>query len=127
MADEKAPPGIIAWTDLTIKDAEKIRDFYSKVVGWKAVPVSMGEYEDYNMFPEKSEAPTAGICHARGGNEGLPPQWMIYIIVDDIEKSIAACERNGGRVIAGPKAISGDKYCVIEDPAGAVAALYEKN
>ncbi len=127
MADPQALPGIIAWTDLTVKDAGKIRDFYSEVVGWKAVPVSMGEYQDFNMFPEKSEAPAAGICHARGGNAGLPSQWMIYILVEDLEKSIEACKRNGGRVIVGPKKISTDQYCVIEDPAGAVAALYEKN
>jgi predicted enzyme related to lactoylglutathione lyase len=87
----------------------------------------MGEYEDYNMFPGNSEVPAAGICHARGGNAALPAQWMIYIIVEDIEKSIAECKRNGGRVIVATKAIAGDKYCVIQDPAGAVAALYEKN
>ena len=35
MADSKKPAiGSITWRDLTVKDAEKFRDFYAKVVGW---------------------------------------------------------------------------------------------
>jgi predicted enzyme related to lactoylglutathione lyase len=33
----------------------------------------------------------------------------------------------GGRIVAGPKAFGGQgRYCVIEDPAGAVAALFQR-
>ncbi len=34
--------GIIKWVDLTVDDAEGVRDFYSAVVGWQAVPVDVG-------------------------------------------------------------------------------------
>ena len=123
---ESKKAGTIAWTDLAVKDAEAVRDFYSDVVGWAPQGVSMGDYDDFNMIPPNSESPAAGICHARGVNEDLPPVWMIYIIVEDLEASLTACNQKGGQVLVGPKAMGpGSAYAVIQDPAGAVCALYQ--
>ncbi len=122
------PPriGTIGWIDLTVRDAGRLRDFYSDVVGWSAVPVDMGGYEDYTMVPAHSSDPAAGICHARGPNASLPSQWLIYIVVGDLEQSLAAVIRGGGRVLVEPKELGPmGRYAVIEDPAGAVCALYQ--
>ncbi|MFA6234813.1 MAG: VOC family protein, partial [Bacteroidota bacterium] len=92
---EKPQMGIIAWADLTVENADAVRDFYQAVVGWTPAAVSMGDYNDYGMTPAGSDAPVAGICHARGVNAGLPPVWMIYIYVEDLDASIEACESHG--------------------------------
>jgi uncharacterized protein len=126
MAD-KAPPeiGSIAWFDLTVPDAEGLRDFYAQVVGWKPEAVGMGDYSDYNMLTPGSDTPVAGVCHARGSNAGLPAQWLLYVVVEDVEAAAARCEGRGGKVLVRPKGLSGGRYCVIQDPAGAVCALYQ--
>lgn len=125
MNDEKKPEiGSIVWTDLTVPDAEAVRDFYSAVVGWKPDAVDMGEYSDFNMCAPETGTPAVGVCHARGGNSGLPAQWLIYITVDDVNRSVTACLEGGGKVLMEPKSMGAHgTYCVIEDPAGAVAAL----
>jgi predicted enzyme related to lactoylglutathione lyase len=121
---QKPETGSIVWTDLTVPDAENVRDFYSAVVGWKPEPVDMGEYADFNMCSPESGTPAVGVCHARGGNAGLPAQWLIYITVEDVNASVAACRERGGKVLMEPKSMGAHgTYCVIEDPAGAVAAL----
>lgn len=121
----KSEVGTITWTDLTVANAEAVRDFYSAVVGWKSSPVDMGGYNDYNMNTPESGKTAAGICHTRGVNAELPPQWLVYITVEDVDKSAARCVELGGKVIAGPKGMGGHgRYCVIQDPAGAVAALF---
>ncbi|MBI3123531.1 MAG: VOC family protein [Ignavibacteriales bacterium] len=126
MADISNEPGAINWRDLTVSNADEVRDFYSKVVGWKFEFVSMGEYSDYNMLSPESKIPAAGICHAQGVNADLPAQWLIYINVANIEESISFCRKLGGKLISGPKNYGGmGKYCVIQDPAGAVCALFE--
>lgn len=126
MSDKKPEIGSITWTDLTVLNAGEVRDFYSKVVGWEPAPVAMENYEDFNMTAPASGNPAAGICHARGPNADLPPQWLIYITVEDVDRSIALCRNLGGKVIAGPKNMGNyGRYCVIQDPAGAVAALFE--
>ncbi len=117
--------GKIGWIDITVDDASGLKDFYAKVVGWKPDDVSMGEYNDFNMTMPESGEPAAGICHARGSNAKLPAQWLIYIVVEDAAKSAEACTENGGKIIAGPRPMDGARICVIEDPSGAVAALYQ--
>ncbi len=118
--------GTIGWIDLTVPDATVIRDFYQKVVGWNHSAVSMGEYDDFCMLPPSSENPVSGICYARGANKDLPPIWIIYIIVADIEHSVSACKELGGEVIMEPKDYGEQgRYCIIKDPAGAVSALYQ--
>lgn len=127
MNDEQKPAvGTVGWFDLTVADADSLRDFYANVVGWSVEPVSMGDYDDYSMTAPGSGQAVAGVCHARGGNADLPPQWLMYINVADLDASIGACEAGGGELVAGPKTMGGHgRYCVIRDPAGAVAALFE--
>lgn len=123
---ETKPIGSIGWFDLTVENADEVRDFYQAVVGWEAVPLSMGDYSDYCMNQTDGET-VAGICHARGGNAGLPPQWLMYITVADLDQSIAEVAGRGGKVILGPKAYGETaRYAVIQDPAGAAVALFQQ-
>jgi len=110
---------------MTIADAPAVRDFYKAVVGWQTEDVDMEGYSDYVMKMPASGNGVAGICHARGSNADLPPGWLIYIVVADVENSAAACEANGGKIIVGPRGLAGGRFCVIEDPGGSVAALYQ--
>ena len=120
----KALPGSIAWIDLTASDGDRVRKFYEEVAGWKASPVDMGGYNDYTM--STMTGPVSGICHKRGVNAALPPVWMIYIAVVDLEGSVASCRALGGKVLIEPQSPGhGFRHAVIEDPAGAVCALYQ--
>ncbi len=125
MADSKI--GTIGWMDLTVDNAEEISEFYEKVTGWQSSPVSMGDYNDHCMHPEEDENPVAGICHKRGGNSKIPSKWIIYITVANVIESSEVCVKLGGKIIDGPRNY-GDtgKFCIIEDPAGAVSALYSE-
>ena len=119
------PPGTLAGFDLTVDNADEVRDFYAAVVGWTPEPYDHGDYADWFMHAPDGSV-VAGVCHARGENAGLPAQWLAYVVVGDLDASIARCEDLGGAVVAGPR---GDapamRYCVIRDPAGAVIALME--
>jgi predicted enzyme related to lactoylglutathione lyase len=86
----------------------------------------MGEYNDFNMCEPATGTPVAGVCHARGGNAGLPPLWLIYINVEDLDRSIERCVALGGAVIVGSKCMGEQgRVCVVRDPAGAAVALFE--
>ena len=115
--------GSIVWTDLTVENADEVRDFYSKVVGWKHEGVSMGEYDDYIMKSNDEDGSTSGICHARGMNDSVPPLWMIYVTVADVTASAKACVDNGGKVLDGPRKMGENEFAVIQDPAGAVMGI----
>lgn len=118
--------GAILWRDLTVPNAEQVRDFYSQVVGWRAEPVAMSDYADFNMIAPGTEQPTAGICHARGFNADMPAQWLMYIKVADLDQSLTHCQALGGRILVGPKLMGEtQRFAVIQDPAGAVVTLMD--
>ncbi len=124
MSDSSTSVGSIVWQDLTVPDAEQTSAFYANVVGWKMSPHDMGEYHDFNVQNEQGEV-VAGICHARGSNASIPPQWLLYVKVVDVDRSAQQCKELGGTVVDGPRLMGGSKFCVIQDPAGAFLALVE--
>ncbi|MFN7116559.1 MAG: VOC family protein [Saprospiraceae bacterium] len=116
--------GKVMWCDLTVEDAETVSDFYSQVVGWEKSPVSMGDYNDYAMIVPDTQDGVSGVCHARGPNAYLPPQWLLYVMVTNLDESLEKCKSLGGKVI-GEKRRMGEQghYCLIQDPAGAYMML----
>lgn len=122
--------GTIGWHDLTVADAPRIRDFYKAVANWGASDVAMsdsaGSYADYCMHAPDGRANgpvVAGVCHARGSNSNVPPQWLMYIVVADVEASAKRCTELGGKLLDGPRKMGSQMFCAIQDPAGAVCAL----
>ena len=123
---EQKRPGSIIWHDITVPEATHLREFYEAVVGWRSEPVDVHGHEDFNMFAPGATDPVAGICHAIGDIAGLPPQWLMYTVVPDLDESVKNCGELGGAVIFGPNEDGmGGKFCVIQDPAGAVMALIQ--
>ena len=49
MAEEN-DVGKVVWMDLTVPNAEEVKNFYSEVVGWKADDHPMDDYDDYNIL-----------------------------------------------------------------------------
>jgi predicted enzyme related to lactoylglutathione lyase len=115
--------GHIGWLDLTVEDAPALRDFYQTVIGWTAEPVSMGDYEDFVM--KSGDEAVAGVCHARGENAGMPAGWMVYLTVEDLDRSLEACRGRGGQVRVPTRTTPEGSIAVIEDPAGSICALFQ--
>lgn len=112
--------GTVMHLDLTVPDAPAVRDFYADVIGWTPEPLG----DDWMMLAPDG-TPAAGICHARGENADLPPQWLAYIAVDDLAAAVQQVTAAGGAVVAGPKGDGPGSYAVVRDPAGAVLALMQ--
>ena len=123
---EPAPAGGIAWTDLTVPDAAAARDFYAAVTGMGHVEVEMEGYSDFSMIPAGAEAPAAGVCFARGENASLPPVWLVYFAVEDIDAAVKEALSRGGSVITGPKDAGGaGRFAALRGIAGEAFALWQ--
>lgn len=124
---KKAEVGSVTWFDLTVDNASQVKDFYTSVVGWKSYPVSMGEYDDYAMQTPHTSTDVAGVCHKKSVNKALPSQWLMYVKVADLDTSIVQVTQKGGTVLTDIKTLSDtSRYVVIQDPAGAVCAIYDE-
>lgn len=127
--DAGPPMGCISWLDLTVSDARTTSDFYRQVVGWSVQDVQMEEadkrYADYNMLGA-ARAPAARVRHARGLNRDLPPIWLIYLPVSDLDESLRRVRDGGGQIIREPRRTNREPAtAVIQDPVGAHLALVQ--
>lgn len=119
--------GSIGWVDLTVQNADKTVQFYKDVVGWDIEKMDMGDYNDYILKIKGTNIPVAGICNAKGVNKDIPPVWLNYFTVEDINKSVDKCKANGGSILL-PIKLMGNygKVCIIKDINGVICALFEQ-
>lgn len=122
----EAKIGHYNWIDLTVSDAESIRDFYKEIIGYSHTDIEMSGYKDYCLNSPSDDKTIAGICHRKSANSNLPPVWLVYFNVNNLNSSIDKVIRLGGKLISeiisyGPSG----KYVIIQDPAGTFCALYQ--
>jgi predicted enzyme related to lactoylglutathione lyase len=55
--------------------------------------------------------------------EEVPPHWMVYFAVDDIDAAAARVEELGGRVAVPPTDTPAGRFAVVNDPQGAVFSI----
>ena len=118
--------GRFVWYELMTTDRSAAQAFYSKVVGWGAQDANMPGLE-YTMFTVQ-DVPVGGLMdlpeEARA--MGLPPSWLGYVAVDDVDASAGHARRLGGTVHVEPRDIPEvGRFSVVADPQGAMLALFK--
>ncbi len=127
MNKDKNTIGKFLWTDLTVSNATELKEFYKEVIGWKEQAVEMKDgdetYHDYAMLADADTA-VGGICNQRGANANIPPQWISYINVTNVEESLNKALQLGGKIIHESKKKDGSyNFVIIQDPVGAIFGI----
>jgi predicted enzyme related to lactoylglutathione lyase len=111
-------PGALVWNELSTPDMDGAAAFYGGLFGWSTEP--MESPEPYWIVKNASSS-NGGIRELK---EPMPPNWLVYFGIDDIERGIARVAELGGGKMIGPIDIGIAKLAVVHDPQGAVFALY---
>jgi len=104
------------WHDLMAADVEGAKKFYGEVFGWS---FRRGDNDPYEHI-------SAGTEHIGGivtldKNHGVPPHWIGYIGVDDVDASLSAVQKAGGKVfVPKTKIPEVGEFAVAADRQGAV-------
>ncbi|WP_373046907.1 VOC family protein [Vulgatibacter sp.] len=113
--------GRFVWYDLMTNDVEGAKRFYGEIAGWK---VSKWEGGDYEMWLV-GDAPIGGLMKLPAELAGVPPHWIGYVGVADVDATVAKAQQLGGKVLHPANDIPGvGRYAVLADPQGAAFALY---
>jgi uncharacterized protein len=119
-------PGSLTWTELSTRDTEAAKKFYTSLFGWKE-KTSTGGGMTYTEFSAGDE-PFAGMMemNAQMVAMHIPPHWLSYFQVADVDATASKARELGGSVAVPPMDIPGTgRFSVIQDPAGATFALYQ--
>ena len=108
--------------ELNSTDVDKARGFYEKLFNWKTDNYAMPDGSNYVMI-DVGEGTGGGMM--KHPMPGAPSMWLAYIGVDDVNASTAKAKSLGAKVIRDVTDIPPGKFSVLEDPTGAVFALWE--
>lgn len=126
---ERNALGNFSWAELNTTDYEAAFEFYSKLLGWSITSdMDMGpENGMYRMYQRAGgpEGQSMGGMSNMAGKMNVPPHWLFYANVDDIDAAAKRVTSNGGKILFGPMSIPGDdKIVICDDPQNAGFALY---
>lgn len=124
MSEHNIPaPGTFCWYELSTNDLAAARQFYSELLGW-TLPTSDVAGMHYTEI-EAAGQRIGGMCQQTAeSGPAVPPHWMAYIAVEDVDTLAARVESLGGKVSVPPTDIPNvGRFAVIHDPAGAVFSI----
>jgi predicted enzyme related to lactoylglutathione lyase len=121
-ADAPESPGPrFCWNELHTTDTTKAVSFYEKVVGFSHRSMDMGPGGIYHIL-SKGGVDRGGVTSHLPA--GVPPHWLPYVAVDDVDATIARARKLGATIPVSPKDIPGvGRFGVMVDPTSAILAI----
>ncbi len=118
--------GHISWHELNTTDYESAWKFYSELFGWKhTTDFEMGDMGMYFMFGEAGSKEAIGGMSNVAKQHEMPPHWLYYITVEDIDGAVERVKSHGGKVLNGPMEVpGGDRTAQCMDSQGAAFGLH---
>jgi uncharacterized protein len=124
---ETAPEvGDASWHELMTTDAPAAMRFYSDVFGWEpGDAMDMGDMGKYHIF-NRPHGMIGGMMNKPPAMASVPPHWMIYFRVPDIDAAVERIKASGGKVLNGPMEVpGGSRVANAMDPQGAGFSVHE--
>lgn len=115
-------PGALSWNELGSPDLEGSARFYGDLLGWTTEPMEAGEVP-YLVIRTADGHINGGIRPPAPPD--TPPFWLAYFATAGLDASVDQVTALAGRVLIEPIDIGVARIAVVQDPQGAVFALYD--
>ena len=119
--ETQAPRGDFILYELLTSDIAGAKRFYDAVVGWD-IQERSDFPNDYRMIGRSDGKFAGGAMEITDEmkQHGARPTWLGYILVPDVDASVAAIQQDGGKVQMPPFDIPGvGRVAMVTDPSGA--------
>jgi len=124
MATAAELAGTVVWHDLMTPDKAKALAFYEALFGWSGEEMEMAAGFHYTLL--RSGGREIGGMVGYDPGAPMPPHWMGYIGVEDVDGSAARAGELGGEGCVPPTEIpKTGRFAVITDPTGAAFSLWQ--
>lgn len=119
--------GQFCWHEIGTTDVAAASKFYGPLMGWNLSEKVDEETMPYTVIKEQNIS-VGGVYKLTDEmtKRGVPPHWLAYVAVDDVEVTGKKATDLGGKVLTGPIDLPGSgRLLVIEDPTGGVLAAWQ--
>ncbi|MFJ3309872.1 VOC family protein [Streptomyces sp. NPDC086549] len=113
-------PGSLGWVELATRETDRARDFYTTVFGW-----TVNASQWYTQWGIGGEDFGGMADMGDRFPPEVPPHWMPYFAVADVDATAQVAVAAGGSVLMEPMSM-GDvrRIAVLRDPQGAAFGVY---
>jgi predicted enzyme related to lactoylglutathione lyase len=121
------PNGTFCWPELSTTDSDAAKSFYTAIFGWELRDDPVGPDAVYTMASINGR--NVGAMYQQNAeqkNQGVPPHWLSYVSVDDVDASVEKAKSLGGSAILDPMDVMDvGRMAVLSDPTGAAFAMWQ--
>jgi predicted enzyme related to lactoylglutathione lyase len=124
---EKHTPGSFCWVELATTDQQAAKNFYGKLFGWQAEDTPMSPNDFYTTFKINGrDVAAAYTMRPEQQSSGMPPNWLLYVSVQDVNESLSKAGRLGANILVeGLDVAELGRLGILQDPTGAMIALWQ--
>jgi predicted enzyme related to lactoylglutathione lyase len=117
--------GSFCWVELGTSDLKAAKAFYQPLFGWSVNDVPMGPDSVYSLFQIGGR--DVGAAYERSGEQkAIPPSWLLYVAVANVDASAEEVRKLQGTVLAPPfDVMEVGRMAPVQDPTGAHLALWQ--
>ena len=118
-------PGALCWSELTTRDPNGARAFYSALFGWTARESGASSPMPYTEFSNQGQ-PGMGMMKMPDHMPAeVPSYWMPYFQVANCDEATAKAAGLGATIMVPAQDISQTgRFSILSDPQGAVFAVF---
>jgi hypothetical protein len=115
-------PGSMCWHELAARDEPACFAFYGNLFGWQAAPRGDGATR-YTEWRREGRA-VGGMMKMTPDWGDMPPHWMVYFAVEDVDAAARRADELGGTVCVPPAPLpGGGRFSILVDPQGALFSI----
>jgi predicted enzyme related to lactoylglutathione lyase len=112
----------LSWNELVTRDTNRATEFYTQLFDWGAEVQDMPNMR-YTTF-KVGERMNGGMMPMDEQWEGIPPHWMVYFAVTDVDASANQAKELGASIHVPPTDIpSIGRFSMVQDPQGAAFTI----
>ena len=121
-------PGMFSWADLATPDRQESMKFYTELLGLEATEIPINESMVYVVLSKggKNACALFQMSEEMKERSGGHPAWTSYFTVQGADDTAQRAKDLGGTVVQEPfDVFDAGRMAVIQDPTGAVFAVWE--
>lgn len=112
------------WAELWTDDVDAATTFYENVLGYRTVTVRDASGSEFRVMG-RDQTPHASVV--RSPLPGVAPNWLAYLLVDDVNATARRVLEAGGAVLMAPQKDGfNSDIAIVSDPTGGVFALQQR-
>jgi len=118
-------PGALCWAELDTTDTDSAGRLYTSLFGWGTKGGGQAANQTEYIEWQLGGTSIGGMMKIPKEWGPVPPSWLIYFAVTDVDAAAKKAGELGGGTMVPPTDIHGSgRFSVLQDPQGAVFAVY---